>query len=131
MVFEIHRQKRPRFNNLTFEIKGYFLKDTKKNNKYYLHLQIGKEIAHKIGINENDFRIEFYIDSDNPRLWMIKPANDASLFTYKPSLFFSNYHLKLVWHRFVPSKRDMQKHIVDFKIQEDNSLIIDFDKKII
>lgn len=131
MVFELHRHRRPISSRFASNIRAFFSKDFDKHNKYYIHIHIGVEIANKIGINENNFKVEFYIDSDNPRLWMIKPANEKSVFTYKPALFFTNYHLKLAWYKFVPNPKDMEKNLLHFKIEDDNSLIIDFDKKII
>ena len=78
-----------------------------------LVIYIGKQILSRLAIAENA-RIRFFVDEDNPRYWLITPADDTQGYQL---IRASRDCVKcqLTWHIDVPQEWERKTRRVDFQ----------------
>lgn len=90
--------------------------------KHTMILYLGKKIAEKVGINGSD-KIKFFVDSENPRVWLIKKSDTdvgyKVLDLKRPSGKESDvYRIQMTWKEFQPSDAEIPLHEVEYKIYQ-------------
>ncbi len=101
------------------QLKG----DGKGSPKHTMILYLGKKIAEKVGIHA-DGKIKFFVDSSNPRVWLIiKSQNDVGyklLNLKRPSGKEADaFRFQMTWKEFQPTEADIPLHEVKYEIYQD------------
>ncbi len=110
MGFEKYKPKRSYSTILSKKIvrvafrTGQKAKDPSKPIPITINIDIGLEVAKQIGLLAGK-KIDFYVDQDNSRLWLIKKSENPM---YGYTLSKSLYSLKLAftWDKFSPNEND-------------------------
>lgn len=91
-----------------------------KTGTYNINIYIGVNVAKKIGLKDSD-KIKFYIDEDNPRLWLIKKADDGGGYKVidpKKSKDSVNLRLQMTWKKYIPEEKELSVREVTYDIYD-------------
>lgn len=101
---------------------------TAETSKHTMILYLGKKIAEKVGIAANN-KIKFFVDSTNPRVWLIKKSeNDVGyklLDLKRPSGKAADaFRFQMTWKEFRPTEMDISLHEVHSEIYQGGIKVI-------
>lgn len=91
-----------------------------KTGVYNINIYIGINAAKKIGLKDSD-KIKFYIDEDNPRLWLIKKADDEGGYKVidpKKSKDSVSLRLQMTWKKYIPDEKELSVREVTYDIYD-------------
>jgi hypothetical protein len=96
--------------------------------KHTMILYLGKKVAEKVGIIASD-KIKFYVDLDNPRIWLIKKSQNDVGYKLLDLKRLSGkaadaFRFQMTWKEFQPSEADISLHKVDYEIYQDGIKVI-------
>jgi len=120
MVFEIYKPEKTRMRSIESKksIRVAFRcgQKTKKTTPWNIHIYVGIEIAQKMGLKEGE-KISFYVDRDNPRLWLMKkPTTQTSGYTLSgvPNALRTAFK----WEKFIPQESEREFKSCKFDIHD-------------
>ncbi|HAT2123407.1 TPA: hypothetical protein JBB10_01485 [Legionella pneumophila subsp. pneumophila] len=116
---EVRPQRISASSNASNLIRVSFSKPL-KSKKFNINIYIGIHIAEKIGLKADE-KIKFYIDEDNPRLWLIKKANDGvgyKVIDPKKTKDSSSLRLQMGWDKYTPNEDEISVREVENDIYD-------------
>lgn len=94
----------------------------KATGTFNLNIYIGKTVAQEYGFKSGD-KIKFYVDEDNPRIWLLKKSTDGigySLIDATKDKEGSVLRLQMGWRdkQFVPKDAERALREVEYGVYE-------------
>lgn len=104
---EIRPQRNSSSANRKNTIRVSFPK-IKATNKYNMNMYIGINVAHKLDFRDGD-KISFNVDEDNPRIWLLKKAQDDvgfKLIDSTKNKDGATLRLQMTWNEYTPDPHE-------------------------
>jgi bifunctional DNA-binding transcriptional regulator/antitoxin component of YhaV-PrlF toxin-antitoxin module len=132
MAFREIRPTRSRSTSDVSDVVRVSFQSFKEKNqegfRYSMILYIGKKIAELLGIQGSD-KIRFYVDSENPRVWLVKKSDNQTGYKTldlkrKSGKTSDALRVQLSWKEFIPTEEEMSLRTLKYETAE-NGITID------